>query len=407
MNLLPVTYGAAGQAAAPFLRRMLKNRVAEGKELPSRLDERFGIPSLKRPAGRLIWIHAASVGETMSVLSVIDALAGDAEILLTTGTVTSAQLAAERLPPHARHQFVPLDIPAWVERFLRHWRPDCAVFVESEIWPTMLRLADSHGIPRLLINASMSAQSAARWRKVSRFASTLIFGFRWVHVQSEQDAENLRSLGAAGILDWGNLKFAAPALPYDEAALATLRAQIPGPVWLAASTHRGEETIVLEAHQRLLAEFPDLVTIIAPRHPLRGPEFSLPRRSREQQPETGQAYIADTMGELGLFYRLCPFAFVGGSLVDIGGHNVTEAARLGIPIISGPYTQDIPELVAKLRDCNGIAEVTNAASLAAAAGHWLRDPQAAKRAGDCAKQAFEGLEDLPQRLATLILDTAL
>ncbi len=407
MNLLFVTYGAAGRAAAPLLRRMLKNRVAAGKEIPARLEERYGIASLTRPAGRLIWIHAASVGETMSVLSVIEALAGQAEVLLTTGTVTSAKLAAERLPSHARHQFVPLDVPAWVERFLQHWRPDCAVFVESEIWPTMLGIADSQGIPRMLINASMSARSAARWQKISRFADTLIYGFRWVHVQSAQDAEHLRSLGAAGILDWGNLKFAAPALPFDEAAMAALRAHIPGPVWLAASTHRGEETIVLEAHQRLLGEFPSLVTIIAPRHPARGAEFSLPRRSQGQPAEAGRAYIADTLGELGLFYRLCPFAFVGGSLVDIGGHNIAEAARLGIPIICGPDTQEIPELVARLRGCDAIAEITDATSLAAAAATWLRNPQTAKTAGNRAAQAFAGLEDLPQRLATLILDTAL
>jgi len=407
VNLLFVTYGAAGRAAAPLLRRMLKNRVAAGKEIPARLEERYGIASLTRPAGRLIWIHAASVGETMSVLSVIEALAGQAEVLLTTGTVTSAKLAAERLPSHARHQFVPLDVPAWVERFLQNWRPDCAVFVESEIWPTMLGIADSQGIPRLLINASMSARSAARWQKISRFADTLIYGFRWVHVQSAQDAEHLRSLGAAGILDWGNLKFAAPALPFDEAAMAALRAQIPGPVWLAASTHRGEETIVLEAHQRLLGEFPSLVTIIAPRHPARGAEFSLPRRSQGQPAEAGRAYIADTLGELGLFYRLCPFAFVGGSLVDIGGHNIAEAARLGIPIICGPHTQEIPELVARLRGCDAIAEITDATSLATAAAAWLRNPQTAKTAGNRAAQAFAGLEDLPQRLATLILDTAL
>ncbi len=407
MNLIPALYTAAGTAAAPFLRRMLNKRIATGKEIAARLPERFGIPSMARPPGRLIWIHAASVGETMSAFSVIDALAGQAHVLLTTGTVTSATLAAERLPAHAIHQFVPLDVAAWVEPFLTHWRPDCAVFVESEIWPTMLRLTDSHGIPRLLINASMSAGSAANWKKISRFADTLIFGFRWVHVQSATDAANFRSLGAAGILEWGNLKYAAPPLPFDETGLAALRGQIPGPVWLAASTHAGEEGLVLQAHEILRQSFPTLVTIIAPRHPARGAGFALPRRSLGQAPVAGQPYIADTLGELGLFYRLVPFAFIGGSLVPIGGHNIAEAARLGIPIITGPHTGEIAEQIAKLREASSLAEVTDAASLAAAVSAWLANPESAAQAGARGKSAFAGLEDLPRKIADLILATAL
>jgi len=408
MNLIPTVYGAAGTLAAPVLRVLLARRVTAGKEIQARLPERFGIASLPRPPGRLIWIHAASVGETMSVFSVIEALAGRAQVLLTTGTVTSAKLAAERLPAHARHQFVPLDITAWVEPFLAHWRPDCAVFVESEIWPTTLRLTDSHGIPRILINASMSARSAASWRKISKFAETLIFGFRWLHVQSTADAANFRLLGAAGILEWGNLKYAAAPLPYDDAALASLRKTIPGPVWLAASTHPGEESFVLAAHQELLEKFPTLITIIAPRHPARGTEFALPRRSLGQPPVAGQPYIADTLGELGLFYRLVPFAFIGGSLAaNIGGHNIAEAARLGIPIITGPHTGEISDQTGKLRDAGSLAEITDAASLAAAVTAWLQNPEAAAQAGARAQTAFAGLEDLPEKLARLILDTAL
>jgi 3-deoxy-D-manno-octulosonic-acid transferase len=408
MNILYPAYGAAGLLAVPFLRLMLKRRIAAGKEIPTRLNERFGAAGLPRPPGRLIWIHAASVGETMSVFSVIEALAGAAQILLTTGTVTSATLAAERLPADARHQFVPLDIAGWVNRFLDHWRPDCAVFVESEIWPTLLRLTDARGIPRLLINASMSDRSTAKWRKISRFADTLIFGFRWVHVQSAADAANFRSLGAAGILEWGNLKYAAAPLPFDEAAFAALRDQITGPVWLAASTHPGEETVILAAHAQLAAAFPDLVTIIAPRHPTRGAAFALPRRSLGQLPVPGQPYIADTLGELGLFYRFAPFAFIGGSLADsIGGHNIAEAARLGIPIITGPHTAGITEQISALRATASLAEVTDATSLAAAAGAWLRDPALAAAAGARAATAFAGLTELPQKLARLILDTAL
>jgi 3-deoxy-D-manno-octulosonic-acid transferase len=407
MSLTAAVYAAAGGAAAPVLRLMLKNRANRGKEIADRLPERFGIASRQRPPGRLIWVHAASMGETMSVFPVIAALAGQARVLLTTGTVTSAALAAERLPAHAVHQFVPLDVPAWVNAFLDHWRPDAAVFVESEIWPTMLRLADSRGIPRLLINASLSAASAANWRRLPRFAENLIFGFRWLHVQSAQDAENFRGLGAAGLLEWGNLKYAAPPLPYDEAALAGLRARIPDPVWLAASTHPGEEAIIIEAHRTLAQSFPGLITVIAPRHPARGAEFSFPRRSLQQPPEPGQPYIADTLGELGLFYRLAPFAFIGGSLVAIGGHNLAEAARLGIPIITGPHTNEIPDQIARLRAAGALFEVSDAASLAAAAANWLQNPGLAKSVGAAAATAFAGGDDLPQRLAALILETAL
>jgi 3-deoxy-D-manno-octulosonic-acid transferase len=400
-------YGAAGRLAAPALRRMILRRLGRGKEIAERIPERYGITALARPAGRLIWLHAASVGETMSALPVIAALAAECEVLLTTGTVTSARLAAERLPAAARHQFVPLDVPAWVAAFLNHWRPDCAVFVESELWPEMLRQIDSRGIPRLLINARMSARSAARWRFLRRFAGILLYGFRWIHVQSTADAQRFQALGAGGILQWGNLKFAAPLLPVDESALAALRSSISGPVWLAASTHPGEETIVIAAHQLLAPEFPGLVTIIAPRHPERGQEFPFRRRSLGQPPAGEEIYVADTLGELGLFYRLCRFTFVGGSLVPHGGQNIIEPARLGRPVITGPHIENFTEAATILRAQAALVEVTDAASLAAAARHWLQNPQAAQTAGAAGAKAFDGLEDLPARLAKLILEMAL
>jgi 3-deoxy-D-manno-octulosonic-acid transferase len=407
VSLIAQSYGLAGRAAVPFLRRMLARREVRGKEISARIDERYGIASAPRPPGRLVWFHAASVGETLSILPVIDSLAGAAEVLLTTGTVTSASLAATRLPAHARHQFVPLDVPDWVAAFMAHWRPNIAVFVESELWPATIAAIDAAGIARLLVNASMSDKTAARWRLISKFAETMVFGFRYIHVQSARDAANLKSLGAAGILEWGNLKFAAPLLPYDKAALMQFLRQVPGPVWLAASTHPGEEPIIIAAHELLRAAFPGLITIIVPRHPERGAEFSYPRRSLGQPPIPGQAYIADTLGELGLFYRASPFAFIGGSLVRLGGHNLTEAARLGLPVITGPFTNEIPEQVEKLRTVSGLAEIADATSLAATAAHWLNNPDEARAAGARAAQAFAGLEDLPNRLARLILDNCI
>jgi len=413
MNFLSASYGMFGNAAAGFLRRMLARRVLSGKEVLDRLPEREGVSSLARPAGKLVWFHAASVGETLSVLPVIAAIDGQANVLLTTGTVTSAALAAERLPAFARHQFTPLDVPVWVRRFLGHWRPDVAVFVESEIWPATLRLLDGSKIPRLLINASMSARSARNWRLAGGFIRDLLGGFATIHVQSAQDAANLAGLGARNLLQWGNLKFAAPVLPVDQAAMAAMRSGIPGPNWLAASTHPGEEEIIIAAHRLLLAAWPALVTVIVPRHPARGSEIEalaggLPvaRRSQNAAPAAGGVYIADTLGELGLFYRLAPFALVGGSLVPIGGHNITEPARLGIAVLCGPHTREIAELVDRMREFDALIEVSDAATLAEAVQAMLADPARARAAGARAKLAFDGLDDLPARLAELILASA-
>ncbi len=413
MKFLAAAYGMFGNAAAGFLRRMLAQRVLRGKEILARLPEREGISRLPRPAGKLLWFHAASVGETLSVLPVIAAIAGRAHVLLTTGTVTSAALAAERLPAYALHQFTPLDVPAWVNRFLNNWRPDAAVFVESELWPTTLQLLDAAKTPRVLLNASMSARSARNWRLAGGFIRPLLQGFKAVHVQSAQDALNLAGLGAQNLLEWGNLKFAAPMLPVDEAALADMRRQIPAPNWLAASTHPGEEEIIIAAHRLLLPAWPRLITVIVPRHPARGDAIAalatgLPvgLRSQNAPPVQGGIYIADTLGELGLFYRLAPFALVGGSLVKIGGHNLTEAARLGIPVLCGPHTREIAEPVARLRQFEALVEVSNAETLAAAVQTWLADPARAAKAGAQARQAFDGLDDLPARLADLILELA-
>ena len=405
--ILPL-YNTAMRLAAPALRRMLTKRIIKGKEDPTRLNERFGIASAPRPAGTtLIWFHAASVGETMSVLPVIQALAGRAQVLLTTGTLTSAKLAAERLPAFARHQFVPLDHPAWVDAFLTHWHPDAAVFVESEIWPGMLTQCDARGTPRLLINARISARSAAKWRWLPSLATRLLGGFRAIHAQSPGDAANLRALGVGTVLEWGNLKFFAPKLPVDPAALATLQAQIPGPLWLAASTHPGEEVLLLQAHETLLAAYPNLITIIVPRPPERGAEVAAlaaaPRRSQRQAPQPGKIYVADTLGELGLFFRAAPFAFIGNSLVGFGGHNVIEPALLGRPVITGPHNENFVEAAARMREAGALVEVQDAPSLAAAAKTWLDDPAAANAAGAAAQSAFNAAENLPARLAGLAL----
>jgi 3-deoxy-D-manno-octulosonic-acid transferase len=397
-------YATATRLAQPVLRRMLQSRAAKGKEIAARLKEREGFASQPRPEGKLVWVHAASVGETMSVLPVLHALSGQTNILLTTGTVTSAKLAEVRLPQGAIHQFVPLDVPAWVARFLAHWRPDVAVFLESELWPNLLLGCDRAQIPRLLINARMSDQSARNWRRVPGTARAILGGFKAVLAQSASDAEKFRSLGVA-VQEWGNLKFFAAPLPVDEAALTTLQAQIPGPAWLAASTHPGEEEICAEAHEKLLARFPSLITIIVPRHPERGAAVAAlcgnaPRRSLGQPPVAGKIYVADTLGELGLFFRATPFAFIGNSLAGFGGHNIIEPALLARPVITGPHLENFEEPAALLRCANMLREVTDAASLTTAVTTWLEAPPDGMAAAAC----FAGAAQLPLRVARLIMD---
>ncbi|MDE8346733.1 MAG: 3-deoxy-D-manno-octulosonic acid transferase [Acidocella sp.] len=406
-------YCAAGRIGTPVLRALVRRRVALGKEDGARCGERFGITTLPRPAGRLIWLHAASVGEMVSILPVIEALSGRARVLLTTGTLTSAELAQARLPDGAVHQFIPLDSPAWVARFLDQWRPDAAVFVESELWPGMLDACDSRGIPRLLINARMSARSANAWARFGGLRRVVLGPFRYVHAQSAGDAENLHRLGVSDVLEWGNLKFAARALPVDEAKLAAFRAAVPGTLWLAASTHPGEEEMIFTVHEAVAAIYPDLVTVIIPRHPERGTAVAAlgrgmpaPRRALAEAPVPGRVYVADTLGEMGLFFRAAPFAFIGNSLCGFGGHNLVEPAMLGRPVITGPHIENFMEAAAMLRAAGALAAVADRAGLERAVRAWLDDCAAATKAGQRAKAAFAEDAALPARLADLIMECA-
>lgn len=405
-------YRMAARMAQPGLRLWLVRRMAAGKEDKARLAERFGLSCQPRPAGRLVWVHAASVGETVSILPVIAELVKEGTVLLTTGTVTSAALAAKRLPAGAIHQFVPLDVPAWISRFLAHWRPDAVIFVESEIWPNMLAALTGRGIPAMLVNGRMSARSGARWRLLPHTARGVLDQFRWIAAQSPQDAARFRALGAVRVENPGNLKFAASELPDDAAARAALAACIPGPKFLAAATHPGEDAQVIAAHRHLLADFPDLATIIVPRHPARGAAIAalasgLPvaLRSKRQEPVPGGVYIADTLGELGLFYRLCPIAYVGGSLVPIGGHNMLEAARLGCAVLTGPHTANFAEAVAVLRGADALGVVADSAALGAALRRLLADPAQVAAMGEAGRAAADRYNNLPRQLARHILDT--
>ncbi len=397
--------------AAPALRVLLARRVARGKELAGRLAERRGIDATNRPEGRLIWLHAASLGETLSILPVMDALAAVAPgvtLLLTTGTVTSARIAAERLPAGARHRFVPLDVPRWAARFLDHWRPDAACFVESEIWPSLLEAAARRDIPVALLNGRLSATSYARWRRAPGFARRLFGRLRLIWARSERDAARLGDLAGRAVAAPGDLKFASPALPVEAAALAAARAALGGaPVFVAASVHPGEDAMVAAAHAGLVASVPLLATILVPRHPGRGAEMAAAvgagLRSSGAVPVAGGLYVADTLGELGLFYRLADCVLVGGSLVPHGGQNPLEPARLGRAIAMGPYTGNFEEACGALTAGGGLARVVDGATLRDWVAEMLGDAAARTRMGDAAAAASRHWEELPAAAAQALL----
>jgi len=384
---LPFLYRTATAALTPFVRLFLKRRQRRGKEDAARIGERLGIASLQRPRGPLVWIHAASVGEATSVLSLMQRIVEQrpgVEILATTGTVAAARLLETRLPTSARHQFVPIDLPRPIERFLDHWRPDLAIWVESELWPNLVLSTHRRGIPMLLLNGRLSDRSQARWRALPGMIRPILQAFALCLAQDELQAERFRRLGAPVVASVGDLKAAAEPLAADPAALAKLREQIGGrPVWLAASTHAGEEEIAAAAHRRIAELHNGLLTIIAPRHPARARAIEEMLKSnglRVARRATGElitdrtdVYLADTLGELGLFFRLADIAFIGGSLVGKGGHNPFEAARLDCAILHGPDMTNCAAMADALAAGNASETIGNAESLARAVAELLAD----------------------------------
>jgi 3-deoxy-D-manno-octulosonic-acid transferase len=380
-------YRAATALARPAAPLLLRLRERSGKEDHARRPERLGCPSIARPPGRLAWFHAASLGETLAVLPLITALAAERptlSFLLTTGTVTSAELARQRVGPHTIHQYAPLDVPSYVHRFLAHWKPDLAVFAESEIWPNLIMQSAARGIPLALINARMTKRSFRRWRRAPGLAQPLFGRFALVLAQNESLAHRFSALGAPVTMSVGNLKVDAPAPPVDSAALERLRSAFAGrPLLMAASTHDGEDQVVAEAHRALAQSLPGLCTIIAPRHPERGGAITemlkekglqVTQRSRGVLPDfTSEAYVADTIGELGTLYKLAPVAFIGGSLVNRGGQNPIEAVRQGAVVLTGPHWHNFGDAYGVLIRERGAIVVHSADELASAAQQLITD----------------------------------
>jgi 3-deoxy-D-manno-octulosonic-acid transferase len=394
-------YRVAAAALEPLAPLVLRRRAARGKEDLARLPERLGRPSAPRPPGALAWLHGASVGESLSLLPLVGRLRRerpDLNLLVTSGTVTSAKLLAQRLPAGVIHQYAPIDAPAAARRFLAHWRPDLVVFVESELWPNLLLQAKARGARLALLGARLSEASAQGWARIPRAARALLGAFDLILTQDAVSRARIEALGGsvAGDLD---LKQAGEPLACDGAELAALQAAVAGRrVLVAASTHPGEDEIVAGVLAALPAPAPLLVLV--PRHPIRGADIAaslcgrgltLAQRSAgEPLIEATQVYLADTLGELGLAFRLADVVVMGGSLTGgIGGHNPLEPARLGLPVVTGADTVNFRETYAGLIAAGAAFAAADAQALGAIVADLLADPGRARAAGLAAKAFAE------------------
>ena len=377
------TYRWAGAAAYPLIGGYVAWRASKGKEEHSRRRERYGRAGQPRPEGPLIWLHAASVGETIAVMPLIERLLGfGINIVLTTGTVTSAQVARARLGERIIHQYVPLDLKPAVSRFLDHWSPDLAIMAESEIWPMTILELGARRVPQVLVNGRLSDRSFASWSKRNYLAEALFENFAHVIAQSEEDGERFRKLGARPVTVSGNLKGDTVEPPVDQGELLRLSAEIGArKVWAAVSTHDGEEEAAIEVHKRVRARHPDLLTIIVPRLPERADAIaaacaqaglSVARRSIGDHisPET-DIFLGDTIGEMGLYLRLTEIAFVGRSLTGTGGQNPLEPAMLDTAVLSGRNVQNFREAYQKLAVGGGARFVRDKDVLAGAVSYLL------------------------------------
>lgn len=360
------------------IRRYIEKRKKIGKEDIKRFNERVGRPVKERPEGRLIWLHGASVGESISMLPLINRLLElypDAHVMVTTGTTTSAEVMAKRLPERAFHQYLPIDNPVFATRFVRYWQPTIALWFESEFWPAMLSAIKRKNIPLILINGRISNKSFKRWQQFDFIIKELLNCFTACLGQSEEDAYRLRILGAKDAMCLGNLKYAGLPIPVDQEKKKEILKQIgKRPLWLASSTHNDEEFKIGRFLKELKVKHPNLLTLIAPRHPNRGEEvkeklvkdFDLNvalRSANEQITAQTDVYVADTIGEMGIWYEISPIVFVGGSLIPHGGQNFMEPSRCRDAVIVGPHMHNFTDAMNRAKHADGIIQVNDVLEL--------------------------------------------
>ncbi|WP_299079924.1 3-deoxy-D-manno-octulosonic acid transferase [uncultured Ruegeria sp.] len=413
-TLLYRLYCGLTSLVEPLAWRTIQKKLQAADVSVARQRERLGHASAPRPDGQLIWFHAASVGESLSVLSLIKRLGDrlpEAHFLITSGTPTSAALIEKRLPTRTRHQYPPLDTGGPIKRFLDHWQPNAGIFVESEIWPRLIVESARRGMPLALLNARLSEKSVKGWSQRPQTARFILNSFRLFLTQNDRTAGNLIGLGANPdhVQRGTNLKAMSDPLPVDQEVLDGIRKEISGrPVWIASSTHDGEEETVLAAHTRLLKRWPNLLLLLIPRHPDRRDDVAAIlkqagltasfRMAAESITETIQVYVADTLGETGTWYALCPIVFLGGSLKEIGGHNPFEPAQAGAAVITGPGYFNFAETFAPLVKSGGAIKVQSAQDLSETVERWLtvesalREAQAAASA--CVKTQENALDSV-------------
>ncbi len=401
-------YSAAANLIAPLAYARVKDKLAAQGTDPARLSERMGRTTAKRPKGPLIWFHAASVGESVSVLRLITHM-GEIHphwsFLITSGTATSAQVVAGRLPSRTTHQFAPLDARRAIDRFLAHWHPSAAIFVESELWPQMLERTHRAGLPMALINARMSDGSARNWKRAPKTARHLLGVFAHIHTQDARTTAHLHDLGLARAATGQNLKSLSGPLRFDAAEKDRMSHLIAGrAVWLASSTHPNEDEVMLAAHKALLRQNPDALLVLVPRHPERGPALetliatsglSAARRAIGGQ-ITGQTqvYLADTLGETGLWYALCPLTCLCGSFTPVGGHTPYEPAYAGSAILHGPLYANFADTYPAIDAFGAALEVADEAALAQALITLLSDSAALDAVRERARAFAAAQEDV-------------
>ena len=415
------TYWLATQIARPFLPYFIARRKRAGKEDGQRHQERLAQTALSRPDGPLAWVHAASVGETNAVLPLCAALTERGfTVLVTTVTTTAAHILADKASanPLILHQYAPFDVPPIIQKFLDHWQPSLAIFAESEIWPMTIKALSVRDIPLAIVNGRMSDRSFRRWRKFKSATPSLFGRIDQVLVRGDEDLLRFQELGAERVTITGNLKYDSPAPDIDPDQRAKLQRDIAGrPVFLATSTHSGEDEILLKAHQILRQSIPDLLSCIVPRHPRRGTDIlelaksldvSAELRTASGNPSAAcELYVSDTLGELGLFYSIAPAALVGGSLEPIGGHNPIEAVQQGCAVLSGPHVFNFREVFGVLEGAEACVIVHDAEEIAAAVARCLSDPLYTKALAANATKSLDNVGGAVARSLTALEPTLL
>lgn len=412
MSLALHIYRSLSWTLTPLVKLYFESRLKKGKEDPARFQERWGYPSQVREINRpLIWIHAVSVGEAVSTLPLLKVLhehCRDAQLLLTTATVTSAKVMEKRLPPYVIHQFAPLDLPQVIKRFLEAWEPDLAIGVESEIWPNMLTLTQEGGIPTILLNGKLSDRSFKRWKMIPSFITSIFEKMTFIGTQTPADKARFVALKAPHVSVMPNLKLLSEPLTVDESALKKLKSQIgKRPHFCAANTHPGEDEIIIGAHQDLKKQYPNFLTILVPRHPKRAEEIrvlieshglKVAQRSLDEViGDDTDIYLADTLGEMGLFYAISSVVFLGATLIPKGGHNPIEPAQLGAFVLHGPHTYSNPRLYEYLQT-QGLAKIINTQDELVAALLSRGFDAKSKNHQNFEKEQAEGVEKIKELL---------